>query len=126
MRDRLLSTARGWAVLLALPLLLVRPAYADSPKCLGPYTLTSNNFAPADTGDEIEQWTGDFTVNLAKTSGTLTVSVEGKLRGGDWASLGTMSTTSIAQFHGPLHALRFSVSSCSSCVATIVACAARD
>jgi hypothetical protein len=110
-------------VLLIL-LALAAPAWA-SPKCLGPYTLTSNNYAPDQAGDDVRDWWGDFTVNLVVTSGTLSVSVEAKLDGADFASLGSMSTTSIAQFHGPLHRLHFLVSSCSSCNATIIACAAK-
>jgi hypothetical protein len=125
MRTHLFRTARRGLLALPVLLLLASPAAADAPKCVGPYTLNSDNFAPDATGDDVEQWVGDFTVNLVKTTGTLNVSVEAKLPGGDFASLGTMSTTSIAQFHGPLYKLRFTVSSCSSCLATIVACASR-
>lgn len=91
--------------------------------CYGPFTLNSNNYAPDSVGMDVADWTGDFTVNLGVTSGTLTVAVEGQLAGGTFASLGSVTTTSLAQFHGPLSRLRFSVSSCSSCLATIVACA---
>jgi hypothetical protein len=118
------STA--WGLAFPVLLLLASPAFADAPKCLGPYTLNSVNYAPSTDGDVVETWTGDFTINLAKSAGTMTVAVEAMLPGGDWASLGSMSTTAIAQFHGPLYKLRFNVSACSSCLATIVACAARD
>lgn len=115
---------RSWLLLAALALVIgsATPALAI-PRCFGPYTLSSTNFAPDTTGDAVLDWWGDFSVNLAVTSGTLSVNVEGKLDGGGFASLGTMTSTSIAQFHGPLHRLRFNVTACSSCVATIVACA---
>lgn len=100
------------------------PAFAIG-LCLGPYTLNSDNYAPSSDGDDVTDWQGDFTVNLSKTAGTMSVAVEGKLNGGGFASLGTMTTTGIAQFHGPLHKLRFTVSSCSSCVATIIVCASK-
>jgi hypothetical protein len=112
-------------VLTLLGLLSAPSSAWAAPKCLGPYTLTSNNYAPDTTGDDVRDWWGDFTVNLAVTSGTLTVSVESTLDGGAFASLGSMSTTSIAQFHGPLHRLRFLVSGCSTCNATVIACAAK-
>ncbi len=104
--------------------LLVSPVSAGT-NCYGPYSLTSTNYAPTTDGDDVRDWWGDFTVNLAITSGTMALNVEGKLDGGTFASLGTMNATAIAQFHGPLHRLRFNVTSCSSCVATIIACAAK-
>ena len=109
----------------ALLLCLTGSAFAEQPKCLGPYTLNSNNYAPDTTGDDVEAWTGDFSVNLGITSGTLTVTVEAKLNNGTFASLGQMTTTAITQFHGPLHRLRFLVTNCSSCNATITACATK-
>jgi hypothetical protein len=118
---------RVFPVLLFLLALVATPAPAwASPKCLGPYTLTSNNnYAPDQAGDDVRDWWGDFTVNLVVTSGTVTLSVEAKLDGGEFASLGTMSTTSIAQFHGPPHRLHFFTTACSSCNATVIACAAK-
>jgi hypothetical protein len=105
-----------------LLLCLSTPAFAAQ-NCYGPYTLNSDNYAPDTTGDDVRDWVGDFTVNLSVTTGTLNVSVESKLEGGGFTSLGQMTTTSIAQFHGPLHKLRYRVTSCSSCLATVIACA---
>jgi hypothetical protein len=103
---------------------LSTPAFATQ-NCYGPYTLNSDNYAPDTVGDDVQDWVGDFTINLAVTSGTLNVSVESKLNGGAFTSLGQMTTTGIAQFHGPLHKLRYLVTSCSSCLATVIACANR-
>ena len=110
-----------------LPVLLLcltsAPAWAGAARCFGPYPLTSANYAPSTTGDDVTDWTGDFTINLSIASGTMSLNVESKLDGGGFASLGTMNATAIAQFHGPLHRLRYNVTSCSSCNATIIACA---
>ena len=118
---------RACVPLVGLLLLLVLPtgAWAGT-KCVGPYALTDDGYVPAAAGDDVRQWPGDATVNLAITAGTLSVAIEGKLDGGDFAGLGTMTTTSTAQFHGPLHRVRALVSSCSSCDATIVLCFTRD
>lgn len=115
---------RRWMILAGLLAWLVAaPAYAG-PRCWGPYTLSSNNYAPDSTGDDILDWVGDFSAQLAIGSGSLTVTVEAQNpgMGNSFAGIGQMTTTSIAQFHGPLSRLRFSVTSCSSCNATISVC----
>lgn len=122
---------RGRRIVLPVGLVLVAllgaasAAQAGAAKCYGPYTLNSVNYAPSTTGDDVTDWTGDFTVNLSVESGTMAVNVEAKLDGGAFASLGTVSATTNAQFHGPFHKLRFNVTACSSCLATIIACAAK-
>lgn len=118
--------------MILLPVLLlllvvggVDRAHAGAAKCYGPYTLNSVNYAPSTTGDDVTDWTGDFTVNMSVDSGSLSVNVEAKLDGGTFASLGTVTASTNAQFHGPFHKLRFNVTACSSCLATIIACAAK-
>jgi hypothetical protein len=126
MRQVRTTKTRGRLLVLLLCFFLApQLAHAAQSNCYGPYTLNSDNYAPDTTGDDTRDWVGDFTINLAIASGTMNVSVEAKLDGGGYASLGQMTTTGIAQFHGPLHRLRYLVSSCSSCVATIIACANR-
>lgn len=127
MRCRWITDCGGgrWGAILVLAAVCLLPSRAHAKaQCFGPYTLNSvNNYAPTTDGDDVQDWSGDFTVNLAVSAGTLSVNVESKLNGGAFASLGTMNASSIAQFHGPLHRLRYNVTACSSCVATILACA---
>jgi hypothetical protein len=93
------------------------------PKCWGPYTLNSDNYAPDTTGEYIFDWIGDFTVQLAIASGTMTVTSEARLPGmASFVALGQQTTSSAPQFHGPFERVRFLVTSCSSCLATLTVC----
>ena len=128
MRGVVMSNGPGRVVWGALIVLLgascLLPSHVQAKaQCFGPYTLNSTNYAPSTEGDDVRDWVGDFTINLSIASGTMALNVEGKLDGGAFASLGTMNATAVAQFHGPLHRLRYNVTSCSSCLATIIACA---
>ena len=114
----------GWcSASVGVMLLLASPTWAGPAHCFGPYAITATGAIPAAAGDDVRDWTGDVTVNLKVTSGSLSLDVEGKLDGGDWGTFGTVTTTSVSQFHGPLDRLRHNVTACMSCVATIVTCA---
>lgn len=114
-----------WA-LLALGMLSVWPvaAHAEGPKNATnfgrPLTLNSVNYAPSETGIPTGDYDGDCTANLVLTSGTLSVNVEGKLEGGGFVNMGTLTTSSLVSLSGPIQYVRFNVTACSSCLATAV------
>lgn len=85
-----------------------------------PMTLNSVNYAPGTDGIYLGNYDGECTANIVKTSGTFSVNVEGQLTGGGWASMGTVTTTSLVSIGGPLEYVRFNVTACSSCLGTAV------
>jgi hypothetical protein len=111
--------------LVLLLLLLASPAWAQpGPQNASnfgqPMTLNSVNYAPDTTGIPLGDYDGVCTANIVKTSGTFSVNVEGKLKGGDFASMGTVTSTSLVTIEGPLEYIRFNVTACSSCLGTAV------
>lgn len=108
----------------AFVLLCCVPAYAadgDQASNFGrPLTLNSVNYAPDTTGIYLGNFDGTCTANIVKSSGTFSVSVEGKLTGGEFASMGTVTSTSLVTIDGPLEYIRFNVTACSSCLGTAV------
>lgn len=86
-----------------------------------PYTLTSANFAPSTTGEDVSEFDGDCTVNLIKSGGgTLAVNVEGKLRGGGFVAMGTaLSGSSLSTVKGPVEFIRFNVTTCTGDCTTV-------
>jgi hypothetical protein len=111
-------------VLLGLVLLLPVLAHAEGPGNASnfglPMTLNSVNYAPDTTGIYLGNFDGTCTANIVKASGTFSVNVEGKLTGGDFASMGTVTSTSLVTIDGPLEYIRFNVTACSSCLGTAV------
>lgn len=101
----------------------VPAAHADiyAARTFPPYTITSTNFAPGPNGESISGYDGDCSAELVLTSGTISVNIEASLTGsGAFVNMGTVTTNSLTSIRGPIDAIRFNPTACSSCLATAV------
>ncbi len=107
-------------------------AHADQLRnCVGPYTLSSQNYAPGVLGIPVKHFDGQMTVHMWKTGAdAISVNIEATNYnviedplGGSFINLATRTGSAMDEVVGPFESLRFNVTNCGTdCTTKVKVC----